>query len=241
MAWEASVSSMNCFFHAGADRNTAATISFFFFFSVLGGRPKCCHFSLVGLVSEDVSIEAVPVAMRLSKHLQDLDAWTLKEKFTQKWKFGQQVPIYFNCFEKCRKTVLLWSSRNVLWTSKLQLERIMTEFFHFWVNFSFKVANMKKKMALQFYFLILLQDVSPFLQFVFHQFHSQYTSTSTSTSQQGASKHFLRFLWCREMSFTSAQANEISSVIQLGRGSVSNMMRLELWYVLTVNGQLRMS
>ena len=92
-------------FYAGTDRNTAAMI--IYFFSFLCERPKHCHFSLVGLVSEDVSIEAVSVVLRLSKHLKDLGAGSLKEKFTQKWKFSQQVSIYFSYLGKCHKTVLL--------------------------------------------------------------------------------------------------------------------------------------
>ena len=59
----------------------------------------------------------------------------------------KQVPIYYSCSGEHCNTIWLWSSRNVLWMTKLHLtvhrhsgDQITTA-FSFWVNRSFNIRN----------------------------------------------------------------------------------------------------
>lgn len=56
-----------------------------------------------------------------------------------------QISGSFSCLAECCSSVLLWSPRNVLWTSRLSIStRLSREWidFHFWPNLSFKYVQL---------------------------------------------------------------------------------------------------
>ena len=56
--------------------------------------------------------------LRASREL-DYDRWAFWRSLTLFKNVLKQVPIYPSCSEECCKAVLLWSSKNVLWITKL--------------------------------------------------------------------------------------------------------------------------
>ena len=65
----------------------------------------------------------------------------------------KQVPIHFSCCGECRISVLLWSSRRVLWNTNIMPSRVSksrTNISFFWLDSFFKLSlEMKAKIQKQ--------------------------------------------------------------------------------------------